>query len=352
MRASGTPPVKAATRQVSSPGDPTEGRAQAVRPPSRQDAIQPRSGGVREPPCPPPQRGEVFTEEQLREKFGLSPPCTGKQLREKSRFFSSDGIRTSKTSSDIILVSDVHGSYEDNELGKRIEYDGAYRRERSDQMIGPNLRLAKSRENGNRLLYFTKERDKFRFDCIVECVGYYDKDDPSRPGAVAFELEIVGAAAAAGQGGRAGRRTAGDSAGLEAARCEPVASSRHDLGRPRGGNPKPRLRAAVEARLANGAVTRQADSTRYAAVVSIAEDEDGGYVATVPALPGCISQGETRAQAQRNVEEAISLHLEYLLENGETLPPSLVAALDVAAVNVQGKSVSAQVSDMEACVPA
>ena len=351
MRGNGTPPVKAATRQVSSPGDPAEGRAQAVRPPGRQDAIQPRSGGVREPPCPPPQRGDKFTEEQLRERFGLSPPCTGKQLREKSRFFSSDGIRTSKTSSDIILVSDVHGSYEDIELGKRIEYDGAYRRELSDQMIGPNLRLARSRENGNRLLYFTKEHDKFRFDCIVECVGYCDKDDPSRPGAVAFELEIVGAAAAAGQGGRAGRRTAVEAPGPEVARCEPVASSRRDPGRPRGDNPRPRQRVANE-KLANGVVTRQAGSTRYAAVVSIVEDEDGGYVATVPALPGCISQGETRAQAQRNVEEAISLHLEYLLENGETLPPSLVAALDIAAVNVQSKSVSAQVSDMEACVPA
>ena len=352
MRGNGTPPVKAATRQVSSPGDPSKGRAQAVRPPGRQDAIQPSSGGVGEPPCPPPQRGDKFTEEQLRERFGLSPPYTGKQLPEKSRFFSSDGIRTSKTSSDIILVNDVRGSYEDNKFGKRIEYDGAYRRGLSDQMIGPNLRLAKSRENGNRLLYFIKEYNKFRFECIVECIKYYDKNDPSRPGAVVFELEIAGAAAAAGQDGRAGRRTVWDAPGPEAARCEPVASSRHDPGRPRGGNPRPWQRVANEEKLANGAVTRQADSTRYAAVVSIAKDEDGGYVATVPALPGCISQGETRAQAQRNVEEAISLHLEYLLENGETLPPSLVTALDVAAVNVQGKSVSAQVRDMQVCVPA
>ena len=74
-------------------------------------------------------------------------------------------------------------------------------------------------------------------------------------------------------------------------------------------------------------------------------------MATVPALPGCISQGDTRAQARRNLEEAISLHLEYFLETGEAFPPGLAAAPDVAAVNVRGQSVSAQVSGMLEYVP-
>ena len=34
-------------------------------------------------------------------------------------------------------------------------------------------------------------------------------------------------------------------------------------------------------------------------------DEDGVYVATCPALPGCISQGQTRAEATDNIREAI-----------------------------------------------
>jgi len=38
--------------------------------------------------------------------------------------------------------------------------------------------------------------------------------------------------------------------------------------------------------------------------------EDGGYTATVPALPGCISEGETIEQAMDNIREAIQLYLE------------------------------------------
>jgi predicted RNase H-like HicB family nuclease len=33
--------------------------------------------------------------------------------------------------------------------------------------------------------------------------------------------------------------------------------------------------------------------------------EDGGYVASCPALPGCFSQGETKAEATANIREAI-----------------------------------------------
>ena len=344
--------MKAAAEQVSSLGDPEESGVQVARPRDRQDAIQARPAGMGELPRPLPQRGDKFTEEQLCERFGLSLPYTGNLPSEKSCLFSSDGIRTSETSSDIILVSDVHSGYDDVELGKRIRYDGAYRREWTDQMIGPNLRLAESRENGNRLLYFTRENGKFRFDCVVECVKCYDKNDPSRPGALAFELEIVGAAAAACRDGQTLRQAAGDAPGKKAARGGPVAGGRHDPGHLRGGGLGPRHHVAVESRLVHGVTAQQADFARYAAVVKIEEDEDGRYVATVPALPGCISQGETRPQARKNLEEAISLYMEYLLESGEAFPPGLVPTLDVAAVHVRGKSVSAQVSDMLECVQA
>ena len=39
--------------------------------------------------------------------------------------------------------------------------------------------------------------------------------------------------------------------------------------------------------------------------VFIEQDEDGVFVAEVPALPGCISQGNTRKEALRNIQEAI-----------------------------------------------
>lgn len=38
--------------------------------------------------------------------------------------------------------------------------------------------------------------------------------------------------------------------------------------------------------------------------------DEGGYTVTVPAFPGCISQGDTRQQALENIQEAIMLYLE------------------------------------------
>jgi predicted RNase H-like HicB family nuclease len=48
--------------------------------------------------------------------------------------------------------------------------------------------------------------------------------------------------------------------------------------------------------------------------VIILEDESGGYVAFVPALPGCHTQGETLQELMDNVREAVELYLETLTE--------------------------------------
>jgi predicted RNase H-like HicB family nuclease len=37
--------------------------------------------------------------------------------------------------------------------------------------------------------------------------------------------------------------------------------------------------------------------------------DEGGYTAIVPALPGCISEGESKDDAMRNIREAIDLYL-------------------------------------------
>lgn len=84
--------------------------------------------------------------------------------------------------------------------------------------------------------------------------------------------------------------------------------------------------------------------SRYATAVSIVKDEDGWYVATAPALRGCMSQGETVAQARANLEEAMSLYLEYLLEAGESLPPALAAASDIAHIDVRGEGASIKIT--------
>ena len=57
--------------------------------------------------------------------------------------------------------------------------------------------------------------------------------------------------------------------------------------------------------------------------VLIEQDEDGVYVAQVPTLPGCISQGRTRAEALENVREAIAAYLESLEAHNEPIPPPI-----------------------------
>jgi antitoxin HicB len=65
--------------------------------------------------------------------------------------------------------------------------------------------------------------------------------------------------------------------------------------------------------------------------ILIEPDEDGILVATVPSLPGCVSQGATREEAVRNVREAIEGYLESLRERGEPIPPSILEeVIDVA----------------------
>jgi len=60
--------------------------------------------------------------------------------------------------------------------------------------------------------------------------------------------------------------------------------------------------------------------------VLLEPDEDGVYVAEVPALPGCISQGRTRAEAIANIKEAIAAYLESLKNHGDPVPPSITAS--------------------------
>ena len=46
--------------------------------------------------------------------------------------------------------------------------------------------------------------------------------------------------------------------------------------------------------------------------VILEPSEEGGYTVFVPSLPGCISEGDTKELALRNIQEAIELYLEPL----------------------------------------
>jgi len=50
--------------------------------------------------------------------------------------------------------------------------------------------------------------------------------------------------------------------------------------------------------------------------VTLDRDEDGVWVVECPAIPGCVSQGQTREEALENIEDAISLCLEVRAERG------------------------------------
>ncbi len=54
--------------------------------------------------------------------------------------------------------------------------------------------------------------------------------------------------------------------------------------------------------------------------VVITRDEDGYYVAEVPVLRSCFTQGKTRAEALVNIKEVIHLCLENMAEEGDTIP--------------------------------
>jgi len=53
--------------------------------------------------------------------------------------------------------------------------------------------------------------------------------------------------------------------------------------------------------------------------ITITRDEDGMFIAECPSIPGCVSQGTTEEEAQRNVEDAIRETLEVRAEKGMPL---------------------------------
>ena len=51
-------------------------------------------------------------------------------------------------------------------------------------------------------------------------------------------------------------------------------------------------------------------------IVSIYQDEDGAYIAECPSIPGCVSQGNTEAEAEANIADAIRECLAVRREQG------------------------------------
>ena len=60
----------------------------------------------------------------------------------------------------------------------------------------------------------------------------------------------------------------------------------------------------------------------YTYTILIERAEEGGYVVTVPRLPGCVTQGETLEEARAMAADAIEGYLESLCAHGDPIPPS------------------------------
>jgi antitoxin HicB len=66
--------------------------------------------------------------------------------------------------------------------------------------------------------------------------------------------------------------------------------------------------------------------------VVLMPEGEGGYSVTVPSLPGCTSQGETRVEALAMIREAIELYIESLVAHGDAIPgPVEIESVTVAA---------------------
>ena len=58
----------------------------------------------------------------------------------------------------------------------------------------------------------------------------------------------------------------------------------------------------------------------YSYKILLTKEEEGGYMVTVPALPGCITQGDNIEEAMAMAQEAIELYIEELQARGEKIP--------------------------------
>jgi antitoxin HicB len=67
---------------------------------------------------------------------------------------------------------------------------------------------------------------------------------------------------------------------------------------------------------------------RFVAVV-VPDPEDGGYVASVPSVPGVYGQGETEEEAYQDVVQALRALHEYLEEEGREVPEAIPIELAV-----------------------
>jgi len=65
---------------------------------------------------------------------------------------------------------------------------------------------------------------------------------------------------------------------------------------------------------------------KYSVIIRYSE-EDNCYVASVPELVGCMAHGDTRDEAIREIQDALSLHIEMMQKQGDAMPEPMMFAI-------------------------
>lgn len=64
--------------------------------------------------------------------------------------------------------------------------------------------------------------------------------------------------------------------------------------------------------------------------IIIKPGEDGFWLAECPSLPGCISQGQSKKEAIKNIQEAVEGYIEVLQQDGDPIPEDSMESFIVA----------------------
>ena len=64
------------------------------------------------------------------------------------------------------------------------------------------------------------------------------------------------------------------------------------------------------------------------------DEEGGGFTATIPALPGCISEGDTFEETLKNIKEAASLYIEVMQNRKTEIPQRMHGGMIITPLEV------------------
>ena len=73
---------------------------------------------------------------------------------------------------------------------------------------------------------------------------------------------------------------------------------------------------------------------KHLALPIVLEADDDGYFVSCPVLQGCYSQGDTYEEALQNIKDAIRLHLDDRIANGEEIPEPASVSLSIVEMPV------------------